>query len=60
MDTIRITEVVKELMKMLQNVSELREDYGGKIVGSVESVVNEMKEQLGSWFIDDFEIYQAS
>ncbi|MCW3142099.1 MAG: hypothetical protein N2V72_08040 [Methanophagales archaeon] len=60
MDAIRITEVVKELMKLLQNMSECGEGYDGKIVGRVESEVNELKEQLGSWFIDDFVIFQAS
>jgi len=60
MDAIRITEVVKELMKLLQNVSERGEGYDGKILGRVESEVNELKEQLGSWFIDDFVIFQAS
>ena len=60
MDTIIITEVVKELMKLLQNMSDSGEDYEGKIVERVESEVNEMKEELGPWFIDDFEIYRAS
>ena len=60
MDAIIITEVVKELMKLLQNMSDSGEDYEGKIVERVESEVNEMKEELGSWFIDDFEIYRAS
>jgi len=60
MDAIRITEVVKELMKLLQNMSDSGEDYDGKIVERVESEVNAMKEELGSWFIDDFEIYRAS
>jgi hypothetical protein len=60
MDAIRITEVVKELMKLLRNMSESGEDYDGKIVERVESEVNAMKEELGSWFIDDFEIYRAS
>ncbi len=60
MDAIRITEVVKELMKLLQNISDSGEDYDGKIEERVESEVNAMKEELGSWFIDDFEIYRAS
>ena len=60
MDAIRITEVIKELMKLLQNMSDSGEDYDGKIVERVESEVNAMKEELGSWFIDDFEIYRAS
>ncbi len=60
MDAIRITEVVKELMKLLQNMSDSGEDYDGKIEERVESEVNAMKEELGSWFIDDFEIYRAS
>jgi len=60
MDAIRITEVIKELMKLLRNMSDSGEDYDGKIVERVESEVNAMKEELGSWFIDDFEIYRAS
>jgi response regulator RpfG family c-di-GMP phosphodiesterase len=60
MDAIRITEVVKELTSLLQNMSEHGEGYDGKIVERVESEVNKLKEELGSWFIDDFEIYQAS
>jgi len=59
-DAIRITEVVKELMRLLQDMSVYGGGYDGKIVERVESEVNELKEELGSWFIDDFEIYQAS
>jgi len=60
MDAIRITEVIKGLMKLLQNMSDSGEDHDGKIEERVESEVNAMKEELGSWFIDDFEIYRAS
>lgn len=60
MDAIRITEVIKGLMKLLRNMSDSGEDHDGKIVERVESEVNAMKEELGSWFIDDFEIYRAS
>ncbi|MCK4734446.1 MAG: hypothetical protein KAT65_18465 [Methanophagales archaeon] len=60
MDAVRIAEVVKELMKLLQNMSESEDDYDSKIVERAELEVNEVKEELGSWFIDDFEIYQAS
>ena len=60
MDAVRIAEVVKELMKLLQNMSESEGDYDSKIVERAELEVNEIKEELGSWFIDDFEIYQAS
>lgn len=60
MDAIRITEVIKELMKLLQNMSESGEDYAGEIVKRVEFEVDGIKEELGFWFMDDFEIYQAS
>ena len=60
MDAIRITEVVKELIRLLQDMSEHGGGYDGKIVERVESEVDKLKEELGSWFIDDFEIYQAS
>lgn len=60
MDAIRITEVVKELIRLLQDMSEHGGGYDVKIVERVESEVDELKEELGSWFIDDFEIYQAS
>ena len=60
MDAVRIAEVVKELMKLLQNMSESEGDYDSKIVERAELEVNGVKEELGSWFIDDFEIYQAS
>ncbi len=60
MDAVRIAGVVKELMKLLQNMSESEGDYDSKIVERAELEVNGVKEELGSWFIDDFEIYQAS
>jgi len=60
MDAIRITEVVKELMKLLQNMSASGEDDESKTEKRVELEVNAMKEEFGSWFIDDFEIFRAS
>ncbi len=60
MDAVRMAEVVKELIKLLRNMSESGGDYDGKIVERAELEVNEVKEELGSWFIDDFAIYQAS
>ena len=60
MDAVRMAEVVKELIKLLRNMSESGGDYDGIIVERAELEVNEVKEELGSWFIDDFAIYQAS
>ena len=60
MDAVRMAEVVKELIKLLRNMSESGGDYDGKIIERAELEVNEVKEELGSWFIDDFAIYQAS
>jgi hypothetical protein len=60
MDAVRIAEVIKELVKLLQNTSEFGRDDDIEIVKRVELEVEEIKEELGSWFMNDFEIYQAS
>jgi len=50
-----ITRLIKDLRKLLQNFSE--EDYY-EILERVD--VNEIKEELGPWFIADYSLYQGS
>ena len=64
MDEIRITRVIKDLMSLLQNISlsESEEEYLqiqniNEIVGSVDGDLDELKEELGSWFIADCKLY---
>jgi hypothetical protein len=49
-----ITRLIKDLIRLLQNISE--EDYG--ILDSVD--LSELKQELGSWFIADYPLYQGS
>ena len=49
-----ITRLINDLIRILQNISE--EDY--EIMERVE--INEIKQELGSWFIADYSLYQGS
>ena len=67
MDEIRITRVIKELMSLLQkmdmDISESEEEYLQNINGIVDSVdvdLEELKEELGSWYIADCKLYVGS
>lgn len=55
-----ITRLIVELMKLLQNMSESEAEDDNEIVETVDYEVKKIKEELGSWFIDDWQIYQAS
>jgi hypothetical protein len=64
MDEIRITRVIKDLMSLLQNISlsESEEEYLqiqdiNGIVDSVDVELEELKEELGSWYIADCKLY---
>ena len=49
-----ITRLMKSLMKIFQDfVSEFDE-------GEMEERMEEIKRELGSWFIDSSQLYQAS
>jgi len=56
MDAIRITAIIKELLKQLQNMSGSGEDY----LFCIEYELEELKKELGSWFIPDCVIYKGS
>jgi hypothetical protein len=66
MDEIRITRVIKDLMSLLQKmdmgISESEEEclqiqnING-IVDSVDVDLEELKEELGSWYIADCKLY---
>ena len=58
MDAIRITAIIKELLKQLQNMSESGEDY--LFCMQFEYELEELKKELGSWFIQDCVIYKGS
>lgn len=60
MDAIKIVEVIEKLMKLLQKMSVSGEEFSSDIVERIEFEVNAIKEEFGSWIIDDFELYQAS
>jgi hypothetical protein len=67
MDEIRITRVIKDLMSLLQNIylSESEEEYLqiqniNEIVGRVDVDLEELKEELGSWYIADCKLYVGS
>jgi len=48
--------LIKEVMKLLQNMYE-EEVEGGR---GIEERIEEIKRELGSWFIGDYPLYQAS
>jgi hypothetical protein len=52
-DVTLMTRVMKELMKLLQ--SEVNHDYD-----MVEYEVEMLKEELGSWFMEDYPLYVGS
>ena len=58
MDAIRITAIIKELLKQLQNMSESGEDYDKLFCIGYE--LEELKKELGSWFIPGCVIYEGS
>jgi len=49
-----ITRLINDLIRILQNISE--ENY--EIMERVE--INDIKQELGSWFIADYSLYQGS
>ena len=62
MDAIRITAIIKELLKQLQNMSGSGGDYDKLFCIGYE--LEELKKELGSWFIlvpdCDCAIYEGS
>jgi len=64
MDAIRITAIIKELLKQLQNMSGSGESYDKLFCMRFEYEVEELKKELRSWFIlvpdCDCVIYEGS
>lgn len=59
MDEVELTRLMKGLLQLLQNISdegEVKVKSEDEIAGRVEAI----KRELGAWFIDDYQIYQAS
>ncbi|MCK4398114.1 MAG: hypothetical protein KAV25_03910 [Methanophagales archaeon] len=57
MDEVELTRLMKELLPLLQNISEEGEVKSeDEIAGRVEAI----KRELGAWFIDGYQIYQGS
>jgi hypothetical protein len=52
MDEEETRRLTKELMRLLQNMSEFEE---GK--GEIEERLDEIKRELGSWFIDTLSFF---
>jgi hypothetical protein len=61
MGEIRITRVIKELMSLLQKmdrgISESEEEYEMLERYALEVDLDELKEELGSWYIADCKLY---
>jgi len=55
MDEMGITKVMKELARLLQDISITEAEEGG-----MDERIEAIKRELGSWFIDDYPLYQAS
>ena len=72
MEEIKKARMVKELMKLLQqmDISESEGDYLSEMLGRVDNdidvdtdiniTIEELKKELGSWFIEDYKLYYAS
>ena len=57
MDEVELTRLMKELLPLLQNISEEGEVKRENAIGErVEAI----KRELGAWFIDGYPIYQGS
>jgi predicted translin family RNA/ssDNA-binding protein len=57
MEEVEITRLMKELVQLLQNISEEGEV---KSEDEIAERVEAIKRELGAWFIDGCPIYQAS
>jgi len=55
MNEVEITRVMKELMRLLQNIHS--SEFEG---GEMEERLDAIKRELGSWFIDGYQLYHAS
>lgn len=55
MDEIELTRLMKELMRLLQHISE-----EGESEEEIDERFKAIKRELGSWFIDGYSLYQAS
>ena len=55
MDEEEIRRLTKELRRLLQNIPD-----SGFEEGEIEERHEEIKRELGSWFIDGYPLYQAS
>ncbi|MCK4732165.1 MAG: hypothetical protein KAT65_06860 [Methanophagales archaeon] len=55
MDEMGITRVMKELARLLQDISITEAEECGR-----DERIEAIKRELGSWFIDGYTLYQAS
>ena len=55
MNEVEITRLRKEFLRLLQNMSGFEEDEV-----EIEEKLEEIKSELGSWFIDGYKLYQGS
>ncbi len=54
MNEMEITRLMKELTRLLQNIPMPEEE------GELGKRVEKIKRELGSWFIEGYQLYQAS
>ena len=52
----KITRTLKTLFLILQNMDMAEEDCTSELEERLEAI----KHELGSWFIDDYQLYQGS
>jgi hypothetical protein len=55
MDEVELARLMKELTRLLQNISMPEEEEG-----NLDERVEGIKRELGSWFIAGYQLYQAS
>ena len=66
MDEMEMTRLMKELTKLLQNTSVSKGEAGGCLGRGMDLDLDlderfeVIKRELGSWFIEGYQLYQAS
>jgi len=60
MDEMEMTRLMKELTKLLQNTSVSKEEAEGCLGLGLDERFEVIKRELGSWFIEGYQLYQAS
>jgi len=59
MNEEEITRLMKELIRLLQDISGLEFELQLEVGGGMEERLETIRSELGSWFIDGYQLYQG-